>query len=236
MSLGPLLLAVLVALTLPAQDLPAQLARACGLPLPQLQALQTSLTAAALPAGARAYQQAFLDYCLVNRLKDRDPARAKALLERTLEALEPARDAESLALRGGCLGLKLDFHPLMGPWLAPKALGLFREAERLNPGNPRVLIFKGVHLLFTPALFGGGPSVALPILAEAARAAAAETPAEGWAPRWGKVESLGWLALCQAKLGHRAEAEATLARAQALDPEQGFTRWIQDQGAFAAGK
>jgi len=102
-------------------------------------------------------------------------------------------------------------------------MALFAQALAQQPANPRILVAKGVHVLYTPAFYGGGPAAAMPILEAAAKAAAAEpAPTDPWAPRWGRVESLGWLAYAQAEAGLRAEAKASVAQALALDPANGF--------------
>jgi tetratricopeptide (TPR) repeat protein len=220
------------------EDLPAQLAGAQGRSLDQLQDLQARLAASPATPEQKAYHEAYLAYCFVNQTRESDPRRAEALLDRTMKALESRRDPESMALLGACLGHKLGFAPMTAMELAPRALGLFAEAGQRAPGSPRVLLLHGVHILHTPAFYGGGAERALPLLLGAVRAATAEVPAKDpWAPRWGNVESLAWLAMAQGELGQFTEAEATLAAARALDPAHGLlyyaTKRVQ---ACRAGK
>lgn len=219
-----LLLALPALLSLAAQDdLPSRLALAQGLDVDALRDLQARLALSQAPAAARTYHEALLAYALAGQL---DPKAAEPLVDQHLRALAPLKDAESLALRGALLGHKLGFSPASAMVLAPKASGCFEAALQAAPGNPRALLLQAVHLLHTPAFFGGGPAKALPLLTAAVQAAQAEAPAQDpWAPRWGRVESLVWLAIAQAQAKQPQEAEQSLAKAQALAPQHGMVGW-----------
>jgi len=215
------LLLLIPALVCQAQEpsLPAQLAKAQRLTVDDLQTLQARLLADPAPAAQKEYYGLYLGYVLASR----DPKAREALLERTVKALEGTRDPARMALLGGCLGLKISLSPMSGISLGPKAMGLFDEALAKSPGDPRIQTLRGVHILHTPAFVGGGADAAIPVLQAAVAAAAKEAaPADPWAPAWGRVESLSWLALAQAKAGKKAEAMATVQQARALDPDNGF--------------
>jgi len=218
---------ILPALILPAQEAPAGLDRIGRLDLEGLRQLQARLALAEAPAERRAYAEAHLAYQMAAILRDRDPKAAEALLDRTLKALQPRRDPDSLALRGACLGLKIGFQPAAAMGLSREAAGLFQEARAAAPSNPRVLLLHAVHVLHTPAFVGGGAKQALPLLEAAARAAQAEAaPSDPWAPGWGRAESLAWLALAQQETGAAAAAKRSLEAALALDPAYGFARAV----------
>jgi len=222
-----LLFAPALVLTLTAQDLPLRLQGAQRLPADGIRALQADLAAAAPGQERAAYWEAYTAYALVAQRSGAEPKAMEALLDRAMKALEPRQDAESFALAGACIGLKLGFRPMQGMTLSPQASGLFARALKASPGNPRVLLFQGVHVLHTPAMFGGGPAKALPILEAAVQAAGAEAaPADPWIPAWGRAESLAWLALAQHKVGRTEEARATCAKALALDPDYGFAKAV----------
>lgn len=208
-----------------AEDLPGTLAKAYGLGPEQIRELQGQVAAAGGSLQQKAYYNAFLGSCAVRLMRRSDPKQAEAQLERVMRALEPQKDAESLALLGACLGHQIGFKPELAPSLSLKAMGLFEKAEKANPKSPRVLMFKGIHVLNMPSFMGGGPENALPILSRAVKAAEEEVlSSDPWGPRWGKVESLAWLAAAQAKCGQLAEARANLAKALALNPSHGFAR------------
>ncbi len=224
----PLLVSTFLTLGLLGQDdLPTRLARAQATRPDQLRDLQARLAASEASPEAKAYHASYLAYCMVNQIRGADPKGAEALLDRTMKELETRKDADSLALLGACIGLKLGFAPMSAMSLAPRASGLFEKALKLNPANPRALTMQGTHVLHTPAFFGGGAAKALPILEAAVKAADAEPePKDAWQPRWGKVESRAWLAKAQGDLGQLDHAKATLAQAKQLDPDNGFLAFI----------
>lgn len=209
------------------EALPARLQKIQRLSTDTLRGLQPELALAEAPEKTKAYHEAHLAYHLAARRQAKDPKADLALLDRAIQILEARKDAESMALLGACLGVKIGFSPASGMTLAPKAAALFEAALQQSPGNPRVLLLQGIHLLHTPAFFGGGSKVALPILAEAVKAAEAErAPADPWVPAWGKAESLVWLAQAQRAAGQEAEAQASLKHALELDPAYGHAQQL----------
>ncbi len=204
-------------------NLPTLLQKVDRLGTDDLRELQAQLALDPSTSPWRTYHEGHVTYALVARIRAKDPKVAEALLDRTMKSLTERKDPDSQALLGACCGLKIGFAPGSGISLSPKATGLFDEALTRAPANPRVLLFKGIHVLHTPAFFGGGAEKALPLLEAAVKAAEAETPAKDpWQPAWGRSESLGWLAMAQAEAGKQAEAKATCERALALDPKDGF--------------
>ena len=216
---------VLSAIVCQAQDpaLPVLLAKAQRLSTDQVQSLQARLMADPAPADRKAYHDLYLSYIRVSRIIGTDPKGAAPLLDRTVKALEGTRDPEKMALLAGCLGLKISLSPMSGMTLGPRSMGLLDQARAQAPGNPRVMVMRGVQVLHSPAFVGGGPEKAIPILQAAVAAAAQEpAPADPWAPAWGRVESLSWLALAQAQAGQIQAAKATVLQARALDRDNGF--------------
>lgn len=214
------------------EPLAARLQKIQRLPTATLRQLQGELALAELPAETKAYAEAHLAYVLGARLQGPEPKTAEALVDRAIALLEPRKDADSKALLGACLGVKIGFHPMSGMTLAPKASALFEAARKASPANPRVLLLQGVHALHTPAFFGGGAKAALPILEAAVKAAEAETaPENAWSPAWGKAESLLWLAKAQREGGDETAAQGNLKRALELDPAYGHAQVLLKQAA-----
>lgn len=204
------------------EPLEARLQKAHRVSSDVLNQLQSELALANVSADTRAYHEANLNYLVARGHQAKEPKTDLALLEKAIKILEPRKDPESKALLGACLDSKIGFIPNSGMTLAPKASALFEMALQQSPGNPRALMFKGVHLLYTPSFFGGGPEVALPILAAAVKAAEAEkAPADAWSPAWGKAETYVWLAQAQRQSGQKAEALESLKHALHLDPAYG---------------
>jgi hypothetical protein len=204
-------------------DLPAHLARLQRLPTDQVRSLQARLAMDPAPAGKKAYHELHLAYVLASRLSKEDPKGCKALVEGTLKAFETTQDPESRALVAGLIGLKIGYSPMAAMTLGPKAMGILDEAQSKRPGSPRIALLKAIHILHTPAFVGGGPQAALPLMEAAVKLAEQEpTPADPWAPAWGRLESLGWLAYTQVDAEQVPAARQTVARVQALDPGNGF--------------
>lgn len=209
-------------------DLPAQLTRLQRLPTDQVRALQAKLALDPAPAGKKAYHELHLAYVLASRTRQEDPKGAKALVDGSLKAFEGSQDPESMALVGAFLGLKIGFSPMSGITLSPQAMGLFDKALAKQPNSPRIALLRAIHLLHTPAFVGGGVKVALPLMEAAVTLAEKEAaPADPWAPTWGRIESLGWLAYAQVEADQLEAARKTADRALALDPGNGFvTRMV----------
>lgn len=224
-----LLLLPVLTFSLSAQeaDLPTQLQRTQRSGTEALRGFQARLALDPAPAEQKAYFEALVGYTLATHLQTRDAKTAEALVDRTLKSLEGRKDAESLALMGACFGVKIGFSPMSGMTLAPKASGLFQQALKLSPGNPRVLFFQGLHVYHTPAFFGGGAEKAMPILEAAEKAAKDEKPVQNaWAPRWGRAESLAWLALAQLDLQQVEAARQSLDAALAMDGDYAFAAMV----------
>jgi tetratricopeptide (TPR) repeat protein len=209
-------------------DLPSQLSRLQRLPTEQIRSLQAKLAMDIAPAEKKAYHELHLAYVLASRTRQEDPKGCKTLVEASLKGFEATPDPESQALIGAFLGLKIGFSPMSGMTLSPKAMGLFNEALAKRPGSPRIALLRAIHLLHTPAFVGGGVKVAIPLMEAAVALAEKEAaPSDPWAPAWGRIESLGWLAYAQAEAEQFTAAKATAERALALDPGNGFvTRMV----------
>lgn len=232
----PILLPALALPLAAAKPLPLaqRLQQVLRLPEADLARLQADL-ATAPDRPARAYWQALVAYARLGQA--RDPAQGAAFLAEGLARLEGRTDAESLALEGSLCGMAIGLHPEQAMELAPRALDCFRRARQADPGNPRVRFFEAVHQFHTPEAFGGGPGVALPLLAAALQRADREAPpADPWRPAWGKVECLAWLALAEAKTGDRDSARKHLVRCLSLDPGYGFAHQFVEPLLNAGGK
>ena len=198
-------------------------AQANRLPTDQVRTLQGKLALDPAPAEKKAYHELYLTYVLASRTAKTDARTSKALVEQGLKAFEASKDPEIQALVGGLIGLKIGFSPMSGITQGPRAVKLFDEALAQRPGNPRIAVLRAVHLLNTPAFVGGGIKVALPLMEEAVRFAEKEAPsADPWAPSWGRLETLGWLAYAQVEAGQADAARATVDKVMALDPGNGF--------------
>jgi len=115
---------------------------------------------------------------------------AAGLLERVKGA---PWEIEAAALRGAILGslIHLQKNPAQaGATLGPESSRLLAEAEVAAPTNPRLLIFRGQSLLFTPAEYGGNPEEGVALLKMSVEQFDHAPSATG--PRWGHAEALAF--------------------------------------------
>jgi hypothetical protein len=203
----------------------AQVQRLMRLSTAELQTLKAPWAQAGSHPMA-AYWQALAEMGLAGIAPD--PKAAEALLDAAEGRLAGRKDADSYALRGALLGMRIGLHPMSAMSLAPKAGACFARARELEPTNPRVRLFEAIHLLRTPGFFGGGPKVALPLLQETVACAEREaTPTDPWMPAWGRAEALAWQAEALRQLKMTEEARAAITRSLDLDSRWEFARAIK---------
>jgi len=70
--------------------------------------------------------------------------------------------------------------------LQPVADKFMARAEELNPDNPRIYLQKGVIMMFTPEMMGGGKAKALPLILTAIEKFDQFEPESSIHPNWGK--------------------------------------------------
>ncbi len=77
-----------------------------------------------------------------------------------------------------------------------KAADAIKQAERLNPENPRVYYLRGSNTFHTPKFFGGGAEKAKPDLKKAAEMFESEKQSDPLMPTWGNVHNEQLLSQC----------------------------------------
>ncbi|WP_163322351.1 tetratricopeptide repeat protein [Draconibacterium mangrovi] len=78
-----------------------------------------------------------------------------------------------------------------------KASDAIKQAERLNPENPRVYYLRGSNTFHTPKFFGGGAEKAKPDLEKAAVMFESNQPTNPLMPTWGNVHNAQLLSQCE---------------------------------------
>lgn len=177
------------------------------------------------------YERAFASYAATTAL--RAPGKEEALiaqLEKTAAALERVKgqpwEAEAAALRSNILGNLIGLKGGMsGMVLGPKSGSLLARAEKALPSNPRVLLFRGISLLNTPAAFGGDPKKGAQTLQAAVDAFAQAGTGTAAGPRWGQADALAWLGLAKKQAGDVAGARAAWEQALALQPRYAWVKF-----------
>ena len=149
-------------------------------------------------------------------------SRAQATLE-TLTAGQAGNQAEALALLASVYGMEIGLHPIKGMLLGPKSGAAIRQAEKLAPTNPRVLLSKGIGKLFTPPLFGGSREEAI----TAFNAVVSQLPVSAFTPtNWGLDDAYIWIGIAHDQAGEAAAARASWQQALNVAPESGWAKHL----------
>ncbi|MCC6317262.1 MAG: tetratricopeptide repeat protein [Gemmatimonadaceae bacterium] len=153
----------------------------------------------------------------------------KPMLEEANDVLERSAAVldwpETRALRAAILGQLIRTGGMLTVMrLGPRANDEFKEAMRLDPANPRVLMLRGVSAIYKPRMFGGGRDKAERDLRKALELFETDHPVSP-APSWGHAEAFGWLGQVLALDGKVDDARQAYQRALALEPQNG---WVQD--------
>ena len=160
-----------------------------------------------------------------------DHAAREQCLNETADYLKRVKgapwEAEAAAMQGTVLGelIALAKDPAKaGATLGPESGRLLAEATAGAPTSPRILVFRGRSLLFTPKEYGGDPAQAVALLQQAVdRFAAPGTPPPG--PTWGHADALAWLGLAQQRAGDPAAARAAWQQALAIEPNYAWVKF-----------
>lgn len=179
-----------------------------------------------------AYWLALADWRLVPVLPDSEKAAAKQLCREGIAACDRAlaakpNFADAVALRAGLQGLSFQFVSRQ----AGMALGAEMEegygrALGMEPGNPRVLLLKGMNDLYKPKDVGGGPGKAQPYFEKAVAAFEKPgRPTEGGID-WGRDDVLLWSGACASRLGDWAKARERFRAVLARSPEHAWVKHV----------
>ena len=84
-----------------------------------------------------------------------------------------------------------------GAQYSMKASDAIKQAERLNPENPRVYYLRGSNIFHTPKFFGGGAEKAKPDLEKAAEMFESAKQTDPLMPTWGNVHNAQLLSQCE---------------------------------------
>lgn len=161
----------------------------------------------------------------------KDQAAREQCLKEAVSFLERVKgapwEAEAAAMHGAILGelIGLQKDPAeAGAMLGPESSRLLAQAVAAAPTSPRVLVFRGRLLLFTPKEYGGDPAEAAALLQQAVDLFAAPG-AHPPGPAWGHADALTWLGIAKQQAGDLAAARAAWQQALVIEPNYGWVKF-----------
>ncbi len=170
------------------------------------------------------YLLAYTDYRLaVYYLEDKDIEHFNDYIstcENELNSLLDSNgtDVEALSLLSSAYGEQIRQKPETADALAPKALELMKEANKIDPENPRVQFLTGKLLLTLPKKFGGDKNKS-PIHLQKAIKLFEEGNEADDEIGWGYIFALTWLGINYSALKDYNSAINTFNKALEVDPD-----------------
>ncbi len=137
-------------------------------------------------------------------------------------------DAEAAAMQGAILGslIRLQADPAQaGATLGPESSELLARSTAAAPDSPRVLVFRGQSLLFTPLEYGGDPAKGRELIQQAVdrfNAPGSKPPG----PCWGRCNALAWLGFARKMEGDQTAARAAWQQALAIEPNYAWVKYV----------
>lgn len=177
------------------------------------------------------YHVAYADYVLSVYYFKNDKEKAKnylsesfAQLDKVIQAKSSSLVAEAYALYASGLGFTfgLGDGAADAPVIGAKIEEYFARALKEGKNNPRVNLLRGISLLHTPEMWGGGLDKAMPFFKKSLALFAKETADPSLAPRWGHAEAHYYLGSAFALKGDASQAEKCFQDSLKINPEFGL--------------
>jgi hypothetical protein len=110
--------------------------------------------------------------------------------------------SEAAAMQAFLYQVRITVNPTeRGLIYAEKADAEIKKAEAADPADPRPYFLHAMNVYYTPKIFGGGPSRALPLFEQAAVKFDAFVPAMPFMPHWGEQQNDEMIAKCKQESG-----------------------------------
>lgn len=98
--------------------------------------------------------------------------------------------SEVLVLKANIWGMQISVKPMkLGQSLGPLTDKTIKDAENINPENPRIYLLKGQNAFYTPPMWGGDKDKAYELLKKAKSLFETFKPASSISPRWGLYQT-----------------------------------------------
>lgn len=112
--------------------------------------------------------------------------------------------SESASLQAFLYQTRIEVSPMeRGLEYSMKADTEIKKAETINSDDPRPYFLYAMNVYYTPAIFGGGPTKALPLFEKAAEKFDAFVPEMSFMPHWGKQQNLEMIRKCKDSAGKK---------------------------------
>jgi len=150
-----------------------------------------------LPYYYAAYCYTWLSHMTTNDDK-RDSWVDKAQAEIDKAYKLDSKNSEILVMKGFILQARMDISPMVrGFKYNSETMEFFDKAREIDPNNPRSYLWKGVNLLNTPGMFGGGKDKAFPLIKTAIEKYNLNLPKDPLSPDWGYSYALEMIEKCK---------------------------------------
>ena len=117
-------------------------------------------------------QITILQFTSCRKKKKNNSRNSQILRKELLKELinENGSDAEAVSLLGAIYGIQVAMNPELGASLGSQNISLTSQALGIAPGNPRVLLQKGISKFNSPEFVGGSKKEALKYFSQSVEA------------------------------------------------------------------
>lgn len=121
--------------------------------------------------------------------------------------------------------MRLAKNPMEAMALSPQIHSLLGEAESINPSNPRIHIIRGIMVMNTPPMFGGGTEKGMDSFKKAISLFESNKNENNNLPNWGYEESHAWLGIGYQRINNMEKAKEIFIKVLELKPDFGWVKF-----------
>lgn len=192
---------------------------------------ERSISQAEKESGPKSFEKAIAMYgLLTNTMATKDEETFDDNVDQTIDLLkeiidEDSKHGEAHAVLSSVYGLVMAYSPMKGMLYGMKSSSLMDEAMRLAPDSPLVQKLFGGSKLYTPEMWGGDAKKAVIAFEKAIELFEAKEVTENWL----YMDTHMGLAMAYNKVEKNDEAEATLEKAIAIEPQYHWAKAVLSQ-------
>ncbi len=192
---------------------------------------ERSIDQAEKESGARSFEKALAMYGLLNNtMATKDEETFDDNVDQTIDLLKEIIKAdeehgEARAVLSSVYGLVMAYSPMKGMLYGMRSSSLMDAALRLSPESPLVQKLYGGSKLYTPEMWGGNANKAVAAFKRSIELFETDEVSENWL----YMDTHMGLAMAYNKIEKREEAEATLEKAIAMEPQYHWAKAVLSQ-------